>query len=41
MDIFSRKIVGWQVYEAESSELAGDLIPCLTSTKKQSLQSSP
>jgi putative transposase len=23
MDIFSRKIVGWQVYEAESSELAG------------------
>jgi len=26
MDIFSRKIVGWQVYEAESSELAGDVM---------------
>ena len=26
MDIFSRKIVGWQVYEQESSELAADLI---------------
>ena len=26
MDIFSRKIVGWQVYEQESSELAADLM---------------
>jgi transposase InsO family protein len=26
MDIFSRKIVGWQVYEQESSELAADLV---------------
>ena len=26
MDIFSRKIVGWQVYEQESSLLAGDLM---------------
>jgi transposase InsO family protein len=26
MDIFSRKIVGWQVYEEESSVLAGDLM---------------
>lgn len=26
MDIFSRKIVGWQVYEDESSLLAGDLM---------------
>lgn len=26
MDIYSRKIVGWQVYEEESSALAADLI---------------
>lgn len=26
MDIFSRKIVGWQVYEEESSTLAGELL---------------
>ena len=26
MDIFSRKIVGWQVYAEESSALAGDLM---------------
>lgn len=26
MDIFSRKIVGWQVYDAESSELAGEVM---------------
>jgi putative transposase len=26
MDIFSRKIVGWQVYEEESSTLAGDVL---------------
>ena len=26
MDIYSRKIVGWQVYEEESSALAGDLM---------------
>lgn len=26
MDIFSRKIVGWQVYQEESSALAGDLM---------------
>jgi putative transposase len=26
VDIFSRKIVGWQVYEEESSALAGDLL---------------
>lgn len=26
MDIFSRKIVGWQVYDAESSELASEVI---------------
>jgi transposase InsO family protein len=26
MDIFSRKIVAWQVYEQESSELAADLV---------------
>jgi transposase InsO family protein len=26
MDIFSRKIVGWQVYEEESSALAGDVV---------------
>ncbi|OYV45940.1 MAG: IS3 family transposase, partial [Burkholderiales bacterium 21-58-4] len=25
MDIFSRKIVGWQVYEAESSDLASEV----------------
>jgi transposase InsO family protein len=26
MDVYSRKIVGWQVYENESSELAGELM---------------
>jgi transposase InsO family protein len=26
MDIYSRKIVGWQVYEEESSTLAADLM---------------
>ena len=26
MDLYSRKIVGWQVYEQESSELASDII---------------
>jgi len=26
MDIFSRKIVGWQIYESESAELAGDVM---------------
>lgn len=26
MDIFSRKIVGWQIYEAESSELASEVM---------------
>ena len=26
LDIFSRKIVGWQVYEEESSALAGDML---------------
>ena len=26
MDIFSRKIVGWQVYDVESSELAGEVM---------------
>lgn len=26
MDIFSRKVVGWQVYEAESSELASEVM---------------
>jgi putative transposase len=26
MDIFSRKIVGWQIYDVESSELAGDVV---------------
>ena len=26
MDIYSRKVVGWQVYERESSELAADLM---------------
>jgi transposase InsO family protein len=26
MDIFSRKIVGWQIYEAESSELAAEVM---------------
>jgi len=26
MDIFSRKIVGWQIYESESCELAGDVM---------------
>ena len=26
MDVYSRKIVGWQIYEFESSELAADLI---------------
>ena len=26
MDIFSRKIVGWQIYEVESSELAGEVM---------------
>lgn len=26
MDIFSRKIVGWQIYDTESSELAGDVM---------------
>jgi putative transposase len=25
-DIFSRKIVGWQIYETESSELAGEVM---------------
>ena len=27
LDIFSRKIVGWQVYEVESSELASEVMP--------------
>lgn len=26
MDIFSRKVVGWQIYDAESSELASDVM---------------
>lgn len=26
LDIFSRKIVGWQIYETESSELAGEVM---------------
>ena len=26
MDIYSRKIVGWQVYETESSELASEVV---------------
>ena len=26
MDVYSRKIVGWQVYDAESSALAADLM---------------
>ena len=26
MDIFSRKIIGWQVYEVENSDLAGDVM---------------
>ena len=26
MDIFSRKIVGWQIYDVESSELAGEVM---------------
>jgi transposase InsO family protein len=26
MDIFSRKIIGWQIYESESAELAGDVM---------------
>ncbi|MER2490460.1 DDE-type integrase/transposase/recombinase, partial [Catenovulum sediminis] len=26
MDIYSRKIVGWQIHETELSELAGDLM---------------
>ena len=26
MDIFSRKIVGWQIYDVESSELAGKVV---------------
>ena len=26
MDIFSRKIVGWQIYDVESSDLAGDVM---------------
>jgi putative transposase len=26
MDIYSRKVVGWQVYETESSELAGEVM---------------
>lgn len=26
MDIFSRKVVGWQIYEAESSDLAGEVM---------------
>lgn len=26
MDIYSRKIVGWQIYDAESSELAGEVV---------------
>jgi len=26
VDIFSRKVVGWQVYEQESSALAGELL---------------
>ena len=26
MDVFSRKVVGWQVYETESSDLAGEVM---------------
>lgn len=26
MDVFSRKVVGWQIYDAESSELASDVM---------------
>lgn len=26
MDVFSRKVVGWQIYEAESSDLAGEVM---------------
>ena len=37
MDIFSRKIVGWQVYEEESSALAADLMKdiCYSSTPSE------
>ena len=26
MDVFSRKVVGWQVYETESSDLASEVM---------------
>ena len=26
MDIYSRKVVGWQVYEEESSDVAGEVM---------------
>ena len=36
MDIFSRKIVGWQVYEEESSALAADLMTDICQREKVS-----
>lgn len=34
MDIYSRKIVGWQVYDCESSELAAELLEDIVHTEK-------
>jgi transposase InsO family protein len=36
LDIFSRKIVGWQVYEAESSELASEVMRDICTREKVS-----
>lgn len=34
MDIFSRKIIGWQVYETESTELAGEVMRDICAREK-------
>ncbi|MBB1437046.1 transposase family protein, partial [Pseudoalteromonas sp. SG43-6] len=34
MDIFSRKIVGWQVYDTQLSELAADLMKDICSREQ-------
>ena len=34
MDIFSRKVVGWQVYETESSEQASEVVRDICARKR-------
>lgn len=40
-DLFSRKIVGWEVYESESAELASELVRRITRKEKIYLNKTP